>query len=531
MHRGACYLKFIILFSFALDLRAQITQPARYEHEHKDRDHEFIVISMNEKGIALIRDTEKYEDHKKTWEVIFLDTTLQETWAAKVDVEQRMNILGHDYRDGNIYLIFKEPEIAGRAISISEFHPDTKSIKTHSFKPEVDIQFTHFSVLKGKAIFGGYINKQPTLLTYDLLDEKARIIPGVFQPHIELVDVRLNTNDTFNALFIEKRYDKGKKMAVRTFDSNGVLLVEDEINIEEGKTIIEAMTSSLVRDELIIVGTWAYSNSKQAAGIFSVVVDPFHDQKINFYDFVMLNHILDGLKPKRAAKIKAKAEWRRSAGKPVEYRSNLFPVRVSETKDGFSFLGEVYEVSSNNSRNNMGYPYGAPYNYYSPYGYSPYGFNSMPYRYYNPYNPYSPYSSGQNTISTEIRMKNSCLIFFDAQGKMVSDLALHFPEIKLSTKEQVSDFIMHNGLTTMACKNEKEIVVKVTNPDGTSSNEEKVKPQLKNSNEIVRSEKEDNASIRTWYGSYFYVYGYQTLRDINAKTSRDVFYINKIKVD
>jgi hypothetical protein len=83
----------------------------------------------------------------------------------------------------------------------------------------------------------------------------------------------------------------------------------------------------------------------------------------------------------------------------------------------------------------------------------------------------------------------------------------------------------------MVCKQEKEILAQVNEPDGTATEESKIKPALKNENETVRSESEENGAIRFWYGRYFYVYGYQTIRDNQDKSSRDVFYINKIKVD
>src|SRR5438552_2448708 len=70
-------LSIIVLLSF--NLSAQITQPAQYEREHKNSDHEYIIISMGDKGLALIRDTEKFEDGKKSWEAIFVDTTLNES--------------------------------------------------------------------------------------------------------------------------------------------------------------------------------------------------------------------------------------------------------------------------------------------------------------------------------------------------------------------------------------------------------------------------------------------------------------------
>lgn len=521
------YLTTVIpLLLLASQLQAQISQPARYEREHKNNDHEFIIISMGVQGLALIRDTEKYENGKKNWEAVFLDSTLHETWATKIEVLQRMNILGHEYRQGHVYLIFQEADNVGRSLEITDFNVAEKTYAQHLFKPEVNIQFTQFSVLKTKAIFGGYIGKEPGLMMYDLSDETAKIIPGAFQPNVDLIDVRVNINETFNTLLVEGRAHKEKKLVVRTFDSNGVMLVDDVIPIEEGKTIIEAVSSSLMRDEMAIIGTWTYGSNKQAAGIFSVIVDPFKDQAVNYYDFAMLNHFLDYLKPKRVAKIKAKADWRRSVGKPPEFRSFLASVKIEETSEGFSFLSEGYEASTYNYRNS--YPYGySPY--YGPYSYYPAAFSPFPYRYYSPYYPTTPYYP--SPPSTEVKMTNTSVVFFDGQGKMVSDHSLSYPQIRLNSKDQVSDFLTYHGQTILVCKNVEDIIYKVCEKDGTPVKEEKIKPELKNPNETIRTENQDDSSIRKWYDRFFYVYGFQTLRDNIKKDTRHVFYINKVKVD
>ncbi len=256
-----------LITAIAPRLSAQITQPALYERAHKSSDHEFIIIPMREKGLALVRDTEKFEGNKKTWEITIADTTLHEVWAPKIDIDQRMNILGHDYRDGNLYLIFEEPETSSRQIILVEVLLAEKTIKQHKFKPEVSLQLTHFSVLENKAVFGGYITKEPALIMYDLMNESAKIIPGVFRNKAELMDVRANSNDTFNALLIE-RDSKSKKLVVRTYDTNGVMLVDDIIALDEDKSVLEAMTSTLIFDELVVIGTWAYHANKLASGFF-----------------------------------------------------------------------------------------------------------------------------------------------------------------------------------------------------------------------------------------------------------------------
>ena len=521
---------FFALLLGSFNLIAQITQPAQYEHPHKGSDHSFIVISMGEKGIALIRDTEKFENSKKSWEIILVDSALHESWNTKIEIDQQMNILGHDYHDGNIYLIFEEPGNIGRQINLTEILCSEKIVKQHRFKPDVTIRYTQFSVLKNKAVFAGYLQKEPTLLMYDLSNESTKVIPGTFLTKVELMDVRNNSNDTFNVILVERDSKAKKKLVVRTFDSNGVLLVDDIISIDDDKTIVEAISSTLVRDELVVMGTWTYGSTGQAAGVFSVIVDPFNEQKVNYYDFAQLNHFLDYLKPKKAAKVKAKAEWRKSVGKPPEFRTHLYPVKIDENKEGFSLLAEVYDPPTNyyNLRSNSPYGYN-PYNYYSPYGYSPYGMNTSPYRYNN--SPYGyPYSTNYANAN-DTRMIHSSLLFFDDHGKLMTDQSLKFPVIKLESKEQVSDFINLGTRTVMVCKQEKEIVAQINESDGTVIQAEKIIPALKNSTETVRSESQENSAIRFWYGRYFYVYGYHTIKDDTEKTSRDVFYINKIRVD
>jgi len=68
--RSVTVLALVILVSF--NLTAQFTQPAIYERSHKESDRTFLVVSMGDKGIALIRDTEKFEGNKKNWEIIFV---------------------------------------------------------------------------------------------------------------------------------------------------------------------------------------------------------------------------------------------------------------------------------------------------------------------------------------------------------------------------------------------------------------------------------------------------------------------------
>ena len=59
-------LVMIILFSFtSWHLSAQAKLMARYELPYRGSDHEFIIQPMGARGLALIRDEDKYEKGKK----------------------------------------------------------------------------------------------------------------------------------------------------------------------------------------------------------------------------------------------------------------------------------------------------------------------------------------------------------------------------------------------------------------------------------------------------------------------------------
>src|SRR5690349_11922322 len=73
----------------AQTIQPMLSQPTIYERSHKDSDRSFLVISLGDQGLALIRDTEKFEGNKKIWEAIFLDSALNESWTTKFEIDQR----------------------------------------------------------------------------------------------------------------------------------------------------------------------------------------------------------------------------------------------------------------------------------------------------------------------------------------------------------------------------------------------------------------------------------------------------------
>lgn len=514
--------KFFFVFALFIFTKtySQISQPARWEREQKNSSHNYTVITMGKQGVALVHDKQKYEAGKRFWEIIALDTLLNEKWTQDISVDNRYNFIGHEYRDGVLYFLFRFGEVDMGDLKIMKMSLADRSVETHTYEPQLGIKLTHFTVVENKAILAGYISSEPAILLFDISTDQGKIVPGLFVKNTTLLDVRVNTNNTFNVLLSESPSKLKKKLVLKAFDHFGTLLLDDAIEVESSKSILSGVTSTLVRDELMIAGTWSEGIGQQAAGFFSVMVDPYTEQKINYYDFPQLNHFLDHLSPKRAAKTKAKADHKRTQGKVPDFRAMANALRIDEAKEGFLFFVEAHSNSTslnNNYRNSYPY-YGNPY----PYGY---GFGS-PYRLYNsPY--YSPYPMfGNSNTTVEIKFLQASVIMLDAKGILQSDHGLKLEEIKTVSTEQVSDFVWSNGKLALVSANGKEIIFQLSQSDGVPLINEKKSIDIKSSVETIRSD-EENITVRNWYEKNLFMYGYQTIKN-PEKGNRDVFFINKV---
>jgi hypothetical protein len=497
---------------------SQITQVNRYEREQKSSDNSWTIISLREKGLALVRDQDKFQDGQKLFEVVVLDTMLNEQAAISVSLPPRMKLIGYDYSGGNFfYILFRGGEMDIGDLHLVEIRTDTHEVLRHDIKNEFNFKLTHFSVVDRNMILGGYVSREPAVLLFDIVHDQRKVIPGFFTANTELLDLRVNENNTFNTLVTNRTAHSKKTLLLRTFDKSGVQLLEDEVEIDQDKTILSGLTSSLIRDELFIAGTYSIGNGKMAAGFFAVLVDPFHEQAIRYYDFAELNHFLDFINPKRAERIKSAARRDREHGRAPEFRSNVTSVRLDERPSGFYLLAETFTTTTSSS------PY--PYQGYSPY--SPYGmYNYSPFsnRFYN-----SPYNYQSQPYSSDVNIQSSSVIAFAPDGRLEWDHCLKLKDVHRPALEQSSDFWCNNSKIVISNKRESELFVKARFKNDETSGDT-LKIMQRTPEEIVRDETREDGGVRFWFGSQMYLWGYQTVRDPLQPVDdrvRSVFYIIK----
>lgn len=508
-------------------LCAQVSQPHRYERQQKNSDDYFNVISLKEEGLALFRERDKYKNNNKIWELILLDTALKERKTLELEIKERYKMLGYEVVPGRLYFLFRTGETTKNDFELVDINLSGEEAGRYSIKPDLDFKLTHFSKAGDAFIFGGYVNNEPTVFIYELPSGLLKVVPGFFQKDTELVDMRVNQNQTFNTVLVDRGTRGERKLMFRTYDTRGELLLEDVVEMEENKTLQTGITSTLEREDLVILGNWGERTSKQSKGFFALNIDPFADQKIHYFSFGQLNHFLDHLNPKRASRIKEDTREDIEAGRTPSYTNYVMPYKIIENKEGYLLLAEVYTPTSN-----VNPYYSGPY--YNPYFSNPYGFGSYFPGYYYPgmSRMYRPYPYGGNVKnSDEIKTNASVLLSFDANGKVRWDQSVKLDEIAVSSLEQVADFCLVNSTVYFLYKKESELKLKSIILEGDEAEEITEKVKTSETADEIRSEREHDGGTRHWYGNAFYVWGYQTIRNpAKEDRLRDVFYINKVLV-
>jgi hypothetical protein len=503
---------------------SQISQPHRYEKLQKNADEAFNIIPLQQNGLALFRDMNKYRNSNKLWQLIFLDTALVEKKDLEIEINDRNKFIGYEIASDRIFLLFRTGETTKNDFELVEITFAGNEAGRYQFKPDLDFKLTHFTKAGPNFIFGGYVNNEPAVVLFELSTNHIRVLPGFFQKDTELVDLRTNENQTFNTVLIDRGSKENRKVTFRTFDESGKQLMDDLVPIESEIFLQTGIASTLQREDLAVMGTWGERNSKQSIGFYFMNVDPFSEQQLKYVDFGQLEHFVDYLNPKRAERVKESSESDRKAKRIPNFTSYVTPHRLKEYKDGYLLLAEVYTPISTTS----------PY-YSSPYYYNPYYGGSMFSPFYYPgssrmYRPYS-YNSTNRTVN-EIKTAQASVLAFDPQGKVRWDQSIKIEDVRMSGIDQVSDFYLNNNRLIFLYKKESELKMKAITLGIDKPEEATSKIMTGSPDDNIRTEREYEGGVRHWVDNTFYVWGYHTVRNANSDDRvRDVFYINKVVVN
>ena len=513
---------FLLLVATSLciaDAVSQVRQTARFEKESRYYEQDFIVVPMETEGLALVHEKNKFKSGKQFWEVITLDTALQEKLTVDLEIDLRNELTGYEYSAGALHLLFTRKETKG-VMLLATIQLSDGTVQQYEIKPELIFVVTQFCKVGDRFAFGGYVNMDPAVLLFAPETNSLKIVPGFFTKDTDLIDMRANKNQTLNTLVLEKGETSQRKITLRTFDSSGKELLKYSVDIDDEIMLHNGICSTLELDDLVLIGTWGKKNSKQALGYYSIVVNPFGESKINRTYFGGLEHYLDYLKPKRAAKIKARTAEMLEKGKLPDFTNHVMPFKVIEKNKLFIFLSESY-VPNREENHNTSFPYDPSVS--SAYG----GY----YRSNNIYNPYYP-ANTTVTIDTEGKIIQGAMVAYSPQGTVLWDYSIKFDDMRKPFAQQALDYHLTDRHVNLMYKKESELRIKSFDISTGEATEFTEKISALFPGDEIRPDEKVLGEIKNWYGNTFYAWGYQTVRNrANPSKNRDVFYVNKVVMD
>ncbi|MBM3176707.1 MAG: hypothetical protein FJZ78_01750 [Bacteroidetes bacterium] len=497
------------------------SQGYRYETSLDGGDDHYFPFSMEQEGIMVIRDNRNFNEGKKIWSAVVLDTTLQVTWSTTIATDSDHQLIGYEYAPGSFFLLFQKENHVPFEGQLTRIDFNKRQTESHSLELELNFKLTHFTVAGGNGIVGGTIGSQPAIALFDGETKRTRILPGFFLTEAELLDIKPNRNGTFSLLQMLSK-PSGKTLRYGAYNRNGTLLIEDDFIVDEDHTIMNATMSMLGRDEVLISGTFTYNNSRQPAGIFSAPVDPSKDLSLQWIDYPMLENFLNYLPTKQSSRIISKTTQRKQFGREPDFRTHSVVRRIDDQPFGFIVFGESWSQSSSTMNSNAPFSPFGPGSLYRPLGlmYPYYWVPGMGSR-LDPFNPGVP-------LTPEIRMLNSFVVGFDPRGNKIFDFSMPQTDDKRPSNEQHADYLIQGDSVVFAAPSEEGIIISGNVSDKPES---KIVP-IRITDAGAESETDaDEQLLRFWYRNNFFIHGYQVIKRKTPGSGvqrKKVFFINRL---
>jgi hypothetical protein len=484
------------------DGAGQVQQPGRYEIRLAHSEPGFEITPAFEDGLFLHRFAKNEQNN--FLEIIRLDTGFTELWHGSLVIQKNLLLVSDRAEKKYIYFLFRHTNSNDFDLyKMNQENGEYTIFKINSF---IRFNATEFQIAPEAALIGGYFNRIPLVLYFNLHTQQSKVLPGLLNEEGELTQVRVYKDGTFQVLIAARNFKKQKTIWIKSYQSDGSLIDNFAVTPEDNKSLIFGRSARSVNNMQIIAGVYGNRNSEYSRGLFIASIDPNGLQHLKYYNFGDLQNFFNYMKAKRTSRIKERIERRKIKGKKIKFNYRFLVHEVLAYKDQFIVLGEAF------------YPQ----------------YTSISGDYYRGF--FSPYELYGNPVASDhifegYRYTHAIIIGFDRDGKLLWDNSFEINDVKTYTLEQfvrfevqgekiVLIYLYDNQIRTKIIQDSKVLEGKSIDPIHTSYD-----------NDVLVKERNNVSQLNYWYDNFFYAYGIQSLEndlDPEATPKRRVFFVNKI---
>lgn len=478
-------------------------QPDRYEIRLANNEPAYRVASASSKGLVLHRFVRSNQDN--FLELIRLDTAFQKMWEGSILVNRGMAFAGGLAHDSYVYFLFHS--LGTKAFELIRMDHDDGQYRVYGINGFIHFSPTEFQVTKQAVLIGGYFNRVPLVLYYDMTAHQSRILPGLLNEDGELTQIKVFEDDTFQVLISGRNYKKQKTIWIKNYRPDGTIIENYALEPEENVGLIFGRSTRSVNDMQILSGVYGHRNSEYSRGLFITAIDPTGLQQMKYYNFGDLENFFNYMKARRSNRIKERIERRKIRGKKVKFNYRFLIHEIIEYKDQFIVLGEAfypqYSTLSNSSYRGFFYPR---------------SFNG------------NPLIRGDQVFDG-YRYTHAIIIGFDKDGNLLWDNSFEINDVKTFFLEQFVRLLVHDDKITLVYLFDNQIRTKIIRDNQVLEGQTIDPIRTLYEDDILVREKRNNSHLNYWYGDNFYAFGVHEIQSGSAgegAEKRRVFFVNKI---
>ncbi|WP_436517559.1 hypothetical protein [Ekhidna sp. To15] len=490
------------------DTSAVILQPNRIEFEKNSEESEFHVVPGNTDGILIAEETGETTRGGQIWKIHLVDTELKVEWSQSLVISNDGGLLGYEYFDGRFYLLFSKSRFRSEDLVVYQFVAENQEYIAYEITTVFPIQITHFESVGETLLIAGYANFRPVVITYNINDRIPRVVPGFYDNKNNILDLVVDERSKlFTVILSEKMRNKKYTVRVRTFTDKGDIIQDNQIDPGERRSLLDAASTTFAGGLQYLAGTHSKKSNQYSQGFYLSKFINGQQQFNKFYPFADLNNFFGHLKPKREERIMNRIERKRSRGKVKKFNYRLLVHKILERDGEYIMIAEAY------------YP---RYNYSSTGGGGAYG------------NRWSSPSLGSNPYFLGYKYTHAVVVAFDQNCNIIWDQTFKIEDIQTFSLEENVVVSASGEKVILMYLEENEIRSKVVQGNEIIEGRTFNPVKLSFETDQLKSRDPSVEGLKRWYDETLFAYGEQFIKNPTAilgKTTRKVFYINKIQYD
>lgn len=491
----------ISLVISSLSANAQITQTIRYEAASVSDKENFNVTSLGSSGILLHRqiNTENFGNI----ELVKLDSSLQEIWQGYIPIDYAYSISHYRMFNNKFTVLLKTTNLIDfQLLSIDE---RTGVYYQYSFRSYIPFSPSEFEVNENAVIIGGYYNRVPIVICYNLTTLNVKILPGLFSEIGELNQIKMYDDNTFDVLLNARYFNREKTIWIKSYSANGDFIKQVALPVEDNRNLLFGRIHKTSSDVKVVAGVFGNRNSEYSKGLFVSTLNPSNKAHLRYYNFSELDNFFSYMKKKKEIRIKERIERRKTKGKISRFNYRLLVHELLPYQDQLIFLGEVfYPKYKSASRNSFG-----AYSY-----------------------PMGPAMYGNELVFDGYKYTHATILGFDTKGNLLWDNTFEINDVKTFTKEQFVKIKSSGNKLNLVYLFNNQLRSKIINEDKVVEGKSIEAIKTFYQGDIDEKTESSSTKLEYWYNEYMFAYGVQSITNVSQtglQIQRNVFFINKLK--